>query len=99
MIELWKYTFETIWDDGNLILSKAMPPGQMSQILVASPAHAQPSTMSVAQLEHAYALRNELDTSWAARPFELVRHLGKPALLMEHPGGNYLPQCSAGRGN
>jgi len=76
MTELWKYAFETIWDDGNLILSKAMPPGQMSQILVASPAHAQPSTMSLAQLEHAYALRNELDTSWAARPFELVRHQG-----------------------
>jgi hypothetical protein len=77
MTELWNYTFETIWDDGTFILSQAISPGQTSPILVTAPAHAQPTTMNVAQLEHAYALRNELETSWAARPFELVHHRGK----------------------
>jgi len=90
MIELRKYAFETVWDDGTFILSQAISPGRTSTILVASPAHAQPTTISLAQLEHAYALRNELDISWAARPFELVHHLGRPALLMENPGGELL---------
>ena len=90
MMDLWNYTFETIWDDGTFILSRAISPGQTSPILVAAPAQAQPTTMNVAQLEHAYALRNEIETSWAARPFELVHHQGKPALLMENPGGELL---------
>lgn len=90
MTELWKYTFETIWDGGGIILSQAMPPEQTSPILVASPAYAQATAVSVAQLKHAYALRKELDIAWAARPFELVHHQGKPALLMQHPGGELL---------
>jgi serine/threonine protein kinase len=53
-------------------------------------AHAQPTPVSIAQLEHAYALRGELDAAWAARPFELGHHQGRPALLMENPGGELL---------
>src|ERR1700723_2968727 len=90
MTELWSYTFKTIWDDGTFILSRAIPPRQASPILVRPPSHAQPTTMNVAQLEHAYALRNELKPSWAARPFELAHHQGKPALLIEDPGGELL---------
>jgi serine/threonine protein kinase len=90
MTELWSYTFKTIWDDGTFILSRAIPPRQASPILVTTPSHAQPTTMNVAQLEHAYALRNELKTSWAASPFELAHHQGRPALLMEDPGGELL---------
>jgi hypothetical protein len=90
MTELLHYTFKTIWDDGNFILSQATLPEETSPILVASPAHAQPTPVSIAQLEHAYALRRELDTVWAARPFELGHHEGKPALLMENPGGELL---------
>ena len=90
MTELLHYTFKTIWDDGNFILSQATLPDETSPILVASPAHAQPTPVSIAQLEHAYALRRELDTSWAASPFALVHHQGRPALLMENPGGELL---------
>jgi serine/threonine protein kinase len=90
MTELLHYTFKTIWDDGNFVLSRAMPPDETSPILVASPAHAQPTPVSIAKLEHAYSLRGELDAAWAARPFELVHHQGKPALLVEHPGGELL---------
>src|SRR3984957_7928593 len=90
MTDLWYQTTETIWDDGTFILSRAILPEQTSPILVVAPAQAQPTTMNVAQLEHAYALRNELKPSWAARPFELAHHQGKPALLMEDPGGELL---------
>jgi PAS domain S-box-containing protein len=90
MTELGKYTLETIWDDGTFILSEAMASAQTSRILVASPASAQPTIMSLAHFEHAYRLRNELDRSWAARPFEFIHHQGKPALLIENPGGELL---------
>jgi serine/threonine protein kinase len=90
MTELLHYTFKTIWDDGNFILSQAMPPEERGPILVVNSTLAQPTPVSIAQLEHAYALRGELDAAWAPRPFEFVRHQGKPALLMEHPGGELL---------
>jgi PAS domain S-box-containing protein len=90
MTELWNYVLETIWDDGNFILSQGIPPGQRSPILVVGPTHAQPTTLNHSQLEHAYGLRNELETSWAVRPFGSVHHRGKPALLMEYPGGELL---------
>src|SRR5258708_3801938 len=90
MTELLHYKFKTIWDDGNFILSQATLPEETSPILVVNPTLAQPTPVSIAQLEHAYALRGELDAAWAARPFELVRHQGQPALLMEHPGGELL---------
>jgi serine/threonine protein kinase len=41
-------------------------------------------------LEHAYALRDALDPTWAARPVALVRHQGRPTLLLEDPGGELL---------
>ena len=39
------------------------------------------------RLGNEYALRDELDPQWAARPLELVRWEGHPALLLTDPGG------------
>ena len=44
------------------------------------------------QLEREYALRDELDSAWAARPVALLRYKGRPALILEDPGGNPLDQ-------
>ena len=90
MKELQQYTFETIWDDGDFVLSKGIPQQGQIPILATSPAHVQPTPAAVAQLEHAHTLRTDLDSSWAVRPFKLVRHNGKPTLLMEDPGGELL---------
>jgi len=90
MTELWHSTLETIWDDGELVLSQARPPDGTASILVVSAARAQPNPSIVAQLEHAYSLRSDLDSAWASRPLELIHHQGKPTLLMEHPGGEIL---------
>jgi hypothetical protein len=57
MIEMLHYTFKTVWADGDFILSRAMLLEETSPIRVASPAHAQPTRVSVAQLEYGYALR------------------------------------------
>src|SRR5215475_2317492 len=89
-MESSKGTLETLWQDGEFILSRGVVDGERSSLLVMSPAVEQPALASLKRLEHAYALRDELDSGWAARPIELVRHNGKPALLIEDHGGELL---------
>jgi len=84
------YTFEPVWDDGEFVLSHTMRPGGLSPLLLMTPAQAQPAPVSLARLEHAYRLRDELDSTWAARPVALVQQDGHPALLIEDPGGELL---------
>jgi hypothetical protein len=43
-----------------------------------------------ARLEHEYALRAELDRSWAARPLALTQYDNRLALVLEDPGGEPL---------
>src|ERR1700674_2758919 len=54
------------------------------------PLSAHPSPATLAQLQHAYALREELDPAWAARPLRLELQQGRLTLLMEDPGGEPL---------
>src|SRR5271163_4612588 len=54
------------------------------------PSSAQPSPETLARLQHAYALRAELDPTWAARPVRLEPHQGRLTLLSEDPGGEPL---------
>src|SRR5262244_1128132 len=85
-----KGALEALWQDGEFILSRGVVDCERSSLLVMSPAVEQPALASLKRLEHAYALRDELDSEWAARPVELVRHNGKPALLIEDHGGELL---------
>ena len=59
-------------------------------MLVVRPAseHASPTTLG--RLTHEYALRKELDESWAARPLEVVRDGGQFTLVLHDPGGEPL---------
>jgi predicted ATPase/signal transduction histidine kinase/CheY-like chemotaxis protein/GAF domain-containing protein/HPt (histidine-containing phosphotransfer) domain-containing protein len=84
------YVLETLREDVELVLSRGVPIGEGSSILVVAPASEQPSPGSLTRLEHAYALRDELDLAWAARPLKLVRDRGQALLLLEDPGGELL---------
>ena len=90
MTEPSGYQLETLWEDVEFVLSRGVREGEPSPLLVVAPASAQPSPGSLARLEHAYALRDELDPAWAARPLRLVRHRGRPTLVLEDPGGEPL---------
>ena len=90
MTKLSGSVFEQVWQDGEFVLSRRMRDGERSPLLVLSPALAQPALGSLRRLEHAYGLRDELDPAWAVRPLELVRHQGRPTLLLEDPGGELL---------
>ena len=54
--------------------------------LLFSPALERPAPASLAKLERSFALRGELNPSWAARPVELVKYQGRPSLLIEDRG-------------
>src|SRR5262249_31836878 len=49
-----------------------------------------PAAATLAQLKHAYALRDELDGAWAARPVGLVQERERLTLILEDPGGQLL---------
>ena len=66
------------------------PDGEPRPLLAVRPSSPQPSAETLARLQHAYALREELDPTWAARPLRLELHKGRLALLMEDPGGESL---------
>src|ERR1700710_1803894 len=90
MTEPSGYDLETLGEGLEFVLSRGVREGEPSPFLVVAPASAQPSPGSLARLEHAHALRDELDLAWSARPLRLVRHRGRPTLLLEDPGGEPL---------
>ena len=59
-------------------------------MLVVLPAAERPLPATLERLAHEYALRDELDAAWAARPLALLREGGRTALLLEDPGGEPL---------
>jgi serine/threonine protein kinase len=60
-----------------------------SGVLVVLPTSVQP-TANVDRLAHGYSFRDELDSTWAVRPIELVRDRGQSILVLEDPGGDLL---------
>ena len=79
-----------IWEDGELVLCRSMPDGEPLPVLAATPLTAPPSRESIERLQHAYKLRDQLDSAWAARPLRLVTERGRLTLLSEDPGGEPL---------
>jgi transcriptional regulator with GAF, ATPase, and Fis domain len=81
--------FEILWDDGEFVLARARHPGDRPTLSVRLAA-AKPTESSIARLEHAHAIRDELDVSWAARPTDLIGARGRLTLRLEDPGGQVL---------
>ncbi len=90
MAELTSFMLERLWEDGELVLFRGKRDTDLARVLVVAPALEQPVPETITRLQHAYSLAGELDPGWAARPLELVHHEGRPALLMEDPGGDPL---------
>ena len=90
MTDLSTAVLNVLWDDGEFVLSRAVRGEQLTPLLTMAPRSLRPALDTVARLEHAYALRDELDSAWAARPLALVRCDGRPTLLIEDPGGEVL---------
>ncbi|HEV3140368.1 MAG TPA: hypothetical protein VGY57_07640 [Vicinamibacterales bacterium] len=57
-------------------------------ILLVTARDASPASFN--RLEHEYALRDELDGAWSARPLALTRHDDRTTLVLDDPGGEPL---------
>ena len=90
MIELSRYVFETLREDEEFVLERGQRDGDLSGILVVAPVSEHPVPGILERLEHEYALRNELDSDWAARPLTLTHREGRTMLILEDPGGEPL---------
>ena len=90
MTELTSFMLERLWEDGELVLFRGKRDAGLARVLVMAPALEQPAPETIARLHHAYSLAAEMDPAWAVRPLEVVHHEGRPALVMEDPGGDPL---------
>src|SRR3981081_2377586 len=90
MTQLSRQVPETLWEDGDFVLSRTTLADETTSVLVLAAASEQPAPGIIARLEHEYSLRDELDSDWAIRPHTLVRREGRPMLILEDPGGEPL---------
>jgi predicted ATPase/GAF domain-containing protein len=88
MTEFSAYMLSAVLE-GEFILYRGRGDG-LPPILLVAAAGAYPSPSSLQRLEHQFALRADLDATWAARPIELIRRDARPMLVLEDPGGEPL---------
>src|SRR5262249_27665904 len=70
---------EPLENDGEYVLRRALPHGSQRALLATSPALAQSRPTTLRRLEHAYGLRDQLDSEWSARrPLSLTQRGGCP---------------------
>lgn len=63
-------------------------------VLLRLPSAEQPALSTLALLDHEFGLRGMLDPSWALRPITVAQAEGRPALVLEDPGGEPLSELS-----
>src|SRR4051794_39761816 len=82
---------ETVLEDGEFVLCRSGVPLNMTSparsVFVVMPRSEHPRPQAVRMLEHEHALRDDLDPSWALRPVAVTTLEGRPALVLEDPGG------------
>ncbi|MFC0400187.1 trifunctional serine/threonine-protein kinase/ATP-binding protein/sensor histidine kinase [Paraburkholderia rhizosphaerae] len=81
---------QVLWEDGERTLCRRWRPiadGRQSAVLTVEPTAEHPTPASLDRLVHEYALKDQLDSTWAVRPLEVVHEGGRTLLLLEDPGG------------
>src|SRR6516164_10645786 len=84
---------QVLWEDGERVFCRGWrtgDDGNRSAVLIVVPAAEQPSRSSFDRLAHEYALKDELDGTWAAQPLELTNDGARPVLVLEDTGGEAL---------
>jgi len=79
---------EILWEDGERAFSREWRPGadgKINSVLVVTLTAEYPTSVELDRLEHEYALKEELDSSWAIRPLTLIRERGRTKLVLEDP--------------
>src|ERR1700744_4149652 len=83
VIDLSRYVFEALRNDEEFTLYRGQSKNDASQVLVLSPAVQRSTPKILKRLEHEYFLKEELDSTWAARPIAIARYRDRTVLLLE----------------
>jgi PAS domain S-box-containing protein len=90
-MELSAYALQPLRKDEEFILYRARPiQAEASSVLLLAPALRHPALETLEKINHEYALRSELDTSWAVQPRDLSQYKEKTVLVLDDPGGEPL---------
>ncbi|HZC34175.1 MAG TPA: serine/threonine-protein kinase, partial [Chthoniobacterales bacterium] len=90
-MELSGYALELLGKDQGFVLYRGRSKnGNAPSILLRTTLSAFPTPETIKKIEHEYSLKNELDTTWAARPMALSQYNERSALILEDPGGEPL---------
>ena len=81
---------ETLRQDGEFVISRVKRRDSLPPWLLVSPASERPAPECLMQLEKAYALRDDLDSSWATRPLQQAFYKHRSTLILSDPGGVFL---------
>jgi predicted ATPase/signal transduction histidine kinase len=90
MAQVSRNVLETLWDDGNFVLSRCVLAGERSPVLALAPSSKRPGRRIIEKLERTYALRETLDPTAVPRLLGLDQDGDLQALLFEDPGGHLL---------
>jgi PAS domain S-box-containing protein len=91
MIDLSRYQFAKVLEGEEFALFRGTSTDvDLPTILLVGAVSEHPVPGTLERLEHAYSLRDELDSDWAARPLALIHREGRPVLVFEDPGGEPL---------
>jgi PAS domain S-box-containing protein len=85
--------FEILSEHGGLVFGRGWRDGaggERKEVLIALPSSEQPTSAALDRLAREYSFRDELDSTWAVRPLELVRDCGQSILVLEDSGGELL---------
>src|SRR6516165_9881972 len=81
---------QVLWEDGERVFyrgSRIGNDGNRSAVLIVVPAAEHRSRSSLDRLAHEYALKDELDGTWAVQPLELTNDGTRPVLVLKDTGG------------
>jgi serine/threonine protein kinase len=84
---------EVLSEDGGLVFGRGWRDsvgGRRNGVMVVLPASEQATPANLDRLAHEYSFKDELDSTWAVRPLELVQDRVRTVLVLEDPGGELL---------
>jgi PAS domain S-box-containing protein len=96
-MELSAYTLQPLREDEEFILYRGRPTqADAPSVLLLAPALRHPALETLEKINHEYALRRELGTTWAVRPRDLSQYNEKTVLVLDDPGGEPLHRLIQG---
>jgi predicted ATPase/transcriptional regulator with GAF, ATPase, and Fis domain len=96
-VDLSEFALQPLREDEEFILYRGRPrQTETSSILLLTPALKHSHLETLTKINDEYALKSELDPTWAIRPRDLSQYNDKTALVLEDPGGELLHRLIRG---